>query len=98
MKIEMLERVPQRDENAIGVERLLENVVGAELRRFDRGLNGRMPTDHHDDRARVVRPDRLQRLDPVDARHLYVEKDEVRMPPLVFIESVHGGGNGTNLV
>ena len=41
----MLERVAQRDENAIGVEGLLENVIRPELRRFDRGLNRRVAAD-----------------------------------------------------
>ena len=39
VQIEVRERVAQRDEDAVGVERLLEDVVRAELRRLDRGLD-----------------------------------------------------------
>ena len=85
----MLERVAQRDQNAIGVERLLENVVGAELRRLDRGLDGRVAADHHDDRAR----DRCSRMrlsasSPSMPRHLHVHEDEIRVPLLVLGDRV----------
>src|SRR5450759_3237318 len=98
MEVEMLERVAQRDENAIGVEGLLENVIRPQLRGFDRGLNRRVAADHHYDGTRVVRPDRLQGLDSVDPRHLHVEKDEMRMPTLVFLESVHRRRDSANLI
>src|ERR1700689_817073 len=41
--LHVLERIAERDQDAVGVEWLLEDVVGAELRGLDRGLDGRMP-------------------------------------------------------
>ena len=39
LQVQVLQRVAQRDEDAVGVERLLEKVVRAELRRLDRRLD-----------------------------------------------------------
>ena len=76
-------RVAQRHENAIGIQRLLENVVGAELRGFDGILNRRVPTDHDDDRRRITPAQSLQRFETVHAGHLHVHEDELRLPGLV---------------
>src|ERR687898_2615347 len=84
----MLERVPQRDENAIGVEWLLEEIVGAELRRLHCGLNGPMPADHDDDGVRVCLLQPLQCLQPIDTRHLHVHKNEVWTKSVVLGDRV----------
>ena len=76
---DVLQGVPQRQQNAIGVERFLEEIVRAELGRFDRRLDGAMAGDHHDLRLRVQLPDALQRLQPVHSFHLDVEKHQMRL-------------------
>src|SRR5205085_801854 len=45
VEIEMLERIPQRDEDAVRVERLLEDVVRAKLGCFDGRLDRGVPAD-----------------------------------------------------
>ena len=97
-QIEVLQRVAQRDENAVGVERLLENVVCAQLRGFDGGLNRRVSADHDDDRARIALLDLLERLDAVDAGHLHIEEDEIRPLLGVFRQTVHGISDRAHLV
>src|SRR5258706_5349594 len=59
-------------------ERLLDEVVGAELGGLDRGLDGAVAGDHH---HRELRPQPLhlgQGVEAVDARHPDVEEDDVR--------------------
>jgi hypothetical protein len=82
-ELHVLERVAQQHQDAVGVERLLEDVVGAELGRLDGRLDRRVPADHDDGRSRVVLAEQLQRLEPVHAGHLDVEEDEVRLELLV---------------
>src|SRR5690349_1691216 len=98
VEIEMLERVSECDENPVRVERLLEDVVRPQLRRLDGSLDRRVATDHHDDRAGVMLLDPPQRLEAVDARHLDVEKDEMRLPLFVFAYPIDGVGDGADLV
>ena len=98
VQVEVRERIAQREENAIRVERLLENVVGAVLCRFDGGLDGRVTTDHHHDGAGVLLLQLAQRLEPVDARHLHVHEDEVRPEPRVLGEPVDRVRDGAHLV
>src|SRR5688572_28778941 len=90
VQLEMLERVTQRDQNAVGIERLFEDVVGAELGGLDRRLDRRVPADHDDRRARVGGFHALERLDPVDAAHFHVEEDELWMPALELGDTVDG--------
>src|SRR5690349_1555620 len=94
----MLQCISQRDENAIGIQRLLEDIIGAELRRLDRGLDRRMTADHYDNRRRVFLLDPLQRLDAIDARHLHIEEHEIRPPLLVFTDAVDCIGHRVHLV
>src|SRR5690348_12383194 len=94
----MLERVPERDENTIGVERFLENVVGAELRRLDGGLDRSVAADHHDDRAWIALLDLAQGLEAVDAGHLDVKEDEVRLPAFILGDPVDGVRDGAYLI
>src|SRR4029077_13524805 len=77
-QIEVLQGVAQRKQDAVGVERLLEEVVGAELRRLDRGLDGPVAGDHHHLGPRVELAELAQRLEPVHALHLDVQEDEMR--------------------
>src|SRR2546427_3719594 len=43
----------QCEQDAVGVERLLQEIVRAQLGRLDRGLDRSMTGDHHDLRVRV---------------------------------------------
>ena len=85
----VLERIAQRDLNAIGVERLLEKIVRAELRGLHGGLDGAVTADHHDDRRRILLANPLERLEPVDAAHLHIHEHQIRMPLLVLRDRVH---------
>src|SRR5665213_716539 len=85
---DVLERIAQRDLNAIGVERLLEKVVGAELSGLDGRLNGSVTADHHDDRRRIDDANALERLESIDAAHLHIHEDEIRMPLLILGDRV----------
>src|SRR3569833_3459403 len=98
VQIQMRESVAQRYENAVRVERLLEDVVGAELRRFDGGLDRRVAADHHDDRALIMLLDLLERLHAVDAGHLHVEEDQVGPLLLIFGDAVDSIRDGSHLI
>ena len=95
---DVLERVAERDLNAIGVEGLLEKVVGAELRRLDRRLNGSVPADHHDDRGTVELTNSLERLEPVDTAHLHIHEDQIGVPLLVLGDRIDGVRDGAYFV
>ena len=84
-------RVAQRDENAVGVERFLEDVVRTELRRLDRILDRRVPADHDHDGRGVAFAQSLQRLEPVHPRHLHVQEHQLRLPLLVHAEPLDAG-------
>jgi hypothetical protein len=71
------QRVPHREEEPVRVERLLQEVEGASLRGFDGGGDGPVPGDHHDLRTRVEVPEPGERLQPVEARHLDVQEDQM---------------------
>ena len=75
----MLQRIPQRQQDAIGIERFFEEIIRAELRGFDGGLDSAVAGDHHDLCLRIELADLLERLEPVHPFHLDVEKDEVRL-------------------
>src|SRR6267143_1285238 len=73
---DVLQGIPQGQQDAIGVERLFEKVVGAQLRRLHGGLNRAMTRDHHDLGLRIELAETFQRLEAV---HVDVEKDEMRL-------------------
>ena len=73
----MGQRVPHRDQQAVGVERLLQEIERAALGRFDRGGDGAVARDHHHLRLGIEVPEPAERLQPIEARHLHVEKDQV---------------------
>ena len=76
---DVAQRVLERQQDAVRVERLLEEVVGAELGRLDRGGDGPVAGDHHDQGLRVGLAQLRQDRQPVHPRHLHVEQDEVRL-------------------
>src|SRR5687767_3651727 len=86
----MLERVPERHQNAIGIEWLFEEVIGPELGRLHRGLNGPMTADHDDDRVRIRLLEPLERFQSIDAGHLYVHEDQMGTEPIVLGDRIHG--------
>src|SRR2546427_10262850 len=67
----------QCEQDAVGVERLLQEIVRAQLGRLDRGLDRSMTGDHHDLRVRVELAQLSQRLEAVHALHLDVQKDQM---------------------
>src|SRR6185503_8326763 len=73
----VLQRVAEREQDTVGVERLLEEIVGAELRGLHRGLDGAVTRDHHDLGVGVQLTDPFQTLEPVHPFHLDVEEDQV---------------------
>src|SRR5439155_1630422 len=91
-EVYVLEGVAQREQDAVRVERLLEEIVGAELGRFDGGLDGAVARDHHDLRARVELAQLAQRLEAVHALHLDVEQHEVG--PELGVEAQRLGAGG----
>ncbi len=68
VELALRQRVPQRDQQAVGVERLLQEVEGAALGRLHRRGDGAVPRDHHHERRRVLLPQAGERLEAVDAR------------------------------
>ena len=78
-EVHVLYGVTQRQQNSVGVERLLEKIVRAELRRFDCRLDTPVTGDHHYGERVINCPDLGQRLQPVHPRHLYVEQHQMRM-------------------
>ena len=94
----MLECVAEQDEDPIGVERLFEDVVRAKLGGLHCRLDRRVPGDHDHERSRIAPANLLQRLEPVHARHLHVEKDEVRLPLADRIERLVGARHGAHFV
>src|SRR5690242_7924006 len=96
-QVHVLEGVAQREENTVRVERLLEEIVGAQLGRFDRGLDGAVARDHDDLRARVELAQLAQRLEAVHALHLHVEQHEVGPELGVHAQRLGARGAGPDL-
>ena len=71
-----LEGVADRDEDPVGVERLVDEVEGAAADGLRAGRAGAVPGDH-DDRHVRHRLEPLQHVEAVHAGHLDVEEDEV---------------------
>jgi hypothetical protein len=93
-----LQRVPQQQEHAVGVERLLEEVIGTRLGGLHRRLDGAVAGDHHDDGVRVELLELAQRVEPVEARHLDVHEHEVRPEPLVLGEPLGRARRGAHVI
>ena len=77
LEARLIERVADGDEHALAGERLLDEIKGAELRRFDRRAHGAVARDDHDRQRVVGLADLLQRFEAVHAGHFDVEKDQV---------------------
>jgi hypothetical protein len=90
--------VAQQEEHAVGVERLLEEVVRARLGGLDRGLDRAVAAHHHHERRRVGLPQALERVEAVHAGHLHVHEHEVRTEPLVLGEPLGGARRDAHLV
>jgi len=73
----VLEGADDHEEHLLERERLLHEVVGAELGRLDRRLDGGVAGDHHHRRLRAPLLDLGQGLQPVHAGHPDVEKDQI---------------------
>ena len=72
-----VEGIPNRDAHALAGQRFLQEIERPQLGRLDRRADGPMTRDHHDRQDFVEISDPPQRLEPVHARHLDVEKHEV---------------------
>src|SRR5206468_10284662 len=94
----MRERISEHDQNAIGVERLFKYLVCARLRRFDGGADGSVSADHHHGGGGIELANLFQRFHAVHPGHLYVEKDEMRPPLLIFRYSVSRVRESVDLV
>ena len=74
-----LEQVADGQEDPVAVEGLLEEVVGAPPRGFHRGFDRSVARDHHDRQVRPPLVEVGEDLEPVPARHLDVEEDQLRI-------------------
>ena len=75
-----LERPLGDQDQPVGLERLLDEVIGAELDRRHRRLDVAVAGDHHDRHVGMLLLDRLEQLQPVELRALQpdVEQDKLR--------------------
>ncbi len=73
-----LERVADRDQQLLARRRLFDEVERSRLRRLDRGADGAVTGNDHHGQVLVVLPQLLQHFETVHARHLDIEKHEVR--------------------
>src|SRR6185312_10374031 len=76
-EVNVLQGVAQREQDAVGVEGLFQEIVRAELGGLDRGLDRSMTRNHHDLRVRVELAQLPQRLEPVHPLHLHVQENEM---------------------
>ena len=77
----------------VGLERLLDKVVGAVLDRSDSRLDGAVAADHHDRQGRELQGERPQQLQPVESAvpEPNVEDDDIGLPGL------HGRQGGVGI-
>ena len=73
----MTQRIADRDEQPVGVERLLEEVECAATGGLDRCLQSTVTRDHDHDRVRVELPQPREGVETVQAGHLDVEERQV---------------------
>ena len=76
------QRARRHQDQAIGFERFLDEVVGAALDRRDRGFDVAVAGDHHHRHFGVILLDLLEQLQPVELAALQpdVEKHQMRPP------------------
>jgi hypothetical protein len=97
-EVGVFERVLEEEEHAVGVERLLEEVVGAGLGGFDGRLDRAVAGDHDDRGARVELAQAPEGVEAVHPGHLDVEEDEVRAEAVVLRDAFGGARGGADLV
>ena len=93
----MGQRVPDGEQEAVGVERLLQEVERPALGGLDRGGDRAVPRDHHDLRPGIEIAEAGERLEAVEAGHLHVEEDEVRPELGVDRDRLAAGGGDPDL-
>jgi hypothetical protein len=70
------ERARRHQDQPVGFERLLDEIVGAALDRCDRGFDVAVTRDHDDRRIRIVLLDLLEQLQPVEPAALQPDIEE----------------------
>ena len=84
-----LHGVPERHEEPLASERLLDEIEGPLPRRLDGGLDRAVPGHHDDGQRRPLRLDGLEQLDAVHPGHLHVAEDDADFR--VVLQGLHGG-------
>ena len=84
--------VADRDQHALALERLLDEIERAEPRRLDRGRDVGVAGDHDDRRDLDEVPQLLQHFEAVHARHLDVEEHQVGRLALDQLDAFLAGG------
>ena len=97
-ELRLLEHVAQRDDHALGAERLVEEVHGARLDGLDGRRGGPMARNHDDREALVECMELPQHLHPIHPGHLDVEEHGVRPLRLHGGESVLSAGGAEELI
>ena len=79
-----LDRASDEEQEPVGLERLLDKVVGADLDRLDRGFDRAVPADHDDRDGRHLGAQLAQDRDAVELAALqpYVEDHERWLPAM----------------
>ena len=75
------QRARRHQDQAIGLERLFNEVIGAALDRRDRRLDVAVAGDHDDRHIRDVLLDRLEQLQPVELAALQPDIEEYQVRP-----------------
>ena len=73
----LADRPLDQPREVVDLQRLLQEVVGAELHRLDGGAHRAVAGEHHDRHPRLGRPAGRQHLDPRDVGELQVGEHEV---------------------
>ena len=76
-----LQRALDDEDQPVGLERLLDEVVGAELDRGDRGFDVAVAGDHHHRHVAVLLLDHFQQLQAVEPRALHPDVEQHQMRP-----------------
>src|SRR5437867_3267150 len=94
----LIQRVAQDDEHALARKRLLDEIECALLGGLDRGADRAVARDHHDRQRIVHRPQPIEHLEAVHARHLDVEQHQIRRLALDQREAFLPGRRADKLV
>ena len=77
----ILQRAVGDQQQPVGLERLLDEVVGAALDRRNRGLDIAVAGDHHDRQFGMLLLERVEQLQPVEAAALQPDVEEHQIGP-----------------